>query len=363
VYGIGGAEQLLGALVEEGDRRSCDQLVLNPFANDPAATLEQLIGHRRYARPPSNGTVKALATRRWVHDELEAFRPEVVHVLLFRAVVTVASLPRRRDHTRVQTHAYGEGVRLPPYGKLKERLDRWAGRRYDHAIAISMAGRRLLVEEYGYPSAHVTYIPPGWDGDPWARSPPSEPTVICVAKLRAEKGHEILLDALALVRRRVPDVRLVLVGDGERRAALEARAAALGLRDCVDFAGAVPEVWPYLARAHVFALASRSEAFGIAAVEALAAGLPVVGPATGGLLDLVQPGVTGQLFPPGDHRALAEALIQLLSESTVRERMSEAAREAADPFRRRATLERYFELFSELAERARAAGRRSRSGS
>ena len=66
----------------------------------------------------------------------------------------------------------------------------------------------------------------------------------------------------------------------------------------VEFVGAVPEVWPYLAGADVFALASKSEAFGIAIVEAMAAGLPVVAPAVGGIPELVIPGVNGELFPP-----------------------------------------------------------------
>lgn len=357
VHGVGGAERLLAALVEEGDRRGWQQLVLNPWVNDPSASLEQLIGTERYRGHPSRGMTALVPTRRWVGAELDAFAPDLVHVLLFRAAVTVASLPRRPFAVRVQTHAYGEGVRLPPYPWAKERLDRWAGRRYDHSVAISTAGRRLLVEDYGYPQSRVTYLAPGWEGTPHEPSPPPQPTIVCVAKLRPEKGHDVLLAALALVRRHVPDVRLVLVGDGTQQGPLESQAAILGIRDCVEFAGAVADIWPYLARAHVFALASRSEAFGIAAVEAMAAGLPVVGPATGGLLDIVRPGVTGEVFPPGEHEALADRLIELLTDPARRRAMSDAARAAAESFRRGVTLERYFQLFTALLDGPRTGDR------
>jgi glycosyltransferase involved in cell wall biosynthesis len=155
----------------------------------------------------------------------------------------------------------------------------------------------------------------------------------------------------------VPDARLVIVGDGDRRRALEADTVARGLEASVEFAGAVPDVWPRLARADVFAIASRSEAFGIGIAEAMAAGLPVVAPDVGGVPEIVRPGVTGELFPPGDHVALARHLVRLLRDRDARARMAAAGTAIAEDLRMENVVERYFDLFEDQRRSAQGDGR------
>jgi glycosyltransferase involved in cell wall biosynthesis len=205
-----------------------------------------------------------------------------------------------------------------------------------------------MLDHHGHPPDRVSVVPPGWDGTPLPAVPHDHPTIVCVARLRREKGHEVLLDALVLVRREVPDVRLLLVGGGPMRSTLEARASALGLGASVEITGDVRDVWPYLASADVFALASPSEPFGIATVEALAAGLPVVAPDGGGTPELVKPGVTGLLFPPGDVGALAAQLVRLLRDPILRRAMAPAGRELAASLRVDHTVARYLELYERL---------------
>ena len=159
----------------------------------------------------------------------------------------------------------------------------------------------------------------------------------------------MLLEAFVAVRSAVPGAQLVLVGDGERRSALQSQVEALQLADSVRFVGDVPDVWPFLASAHVFALASPYEAFGIAIAEAMAAGLPVVAPAVGGILDLVSSGTSGALFPPGDTRALAGHLIRLLRSPEASSAMGASAKEAARSFRIGRTVQRYYDLYDEMA--------------
>jgi glycosyltransferase involved in cell wall biosynthesis len=173
--------------------------------------------------------------------------------------------------------------------------------------------------------------------------------VVCIARLRREKGHGTLLQAFGKVRAELPDARLVLVGDGPMRAAIEAEAIRLGVAGAVEFAGAIPDIWPCLADADVFALASDREAFGIAVAEAMAAGLPVVAPATGGIFDLVDPGVTGDIFPPGDADGLARRLLAVLRDPERGVRMGEAGRARAQEFRMEASARRYLSLYDELA--------------
>lgn len=346
--GIGGAESLLVQLVALGEAHDLEQVVLNPYATQPTSNLsESFPNYRCLVRPGLRGV---MAQRRWIKAELARFRPDVIHVLLFHALVTVASIRRPRGGPpRLVTHVYGEGLRHRPRSAGMQLLDRWAVGRCDHVVAISEAVRCFLLSEYHLPAAKVECIPPGWVGEPLPRSGAArDPTVICVAKLRPEKGHSLLLKALPLVRRAVPDVRLMLIGDGECLPALVTQAAEAGVSDNVSFAGAVTDIWPYLARADVFVLASVTEAFGIAIVEAMAAGLPVVAPAVGGIPELVTPGVTGHLFPPGDHQTMARLLVSVLSSPDTRRSMGDAARKVAQPLRTTNTLRRYLEVYDEL---------------
>ncbi len=346
--GGGGAERLLTKLVEEGAARGWDQLVLNPFARELPAAFAHL-PPEVYRLRSCRSVLGVPSVRGWMRAELDCFEPDVVHVMLFHALVLTATLPRRPGRSHLLTHVYGEGIESEPGAVVKVPLDRWAGARFDRIVAISESVRKFLVSRYGYSPAKVVTIPPGWTGDPL---PPSgadrAPTVTCVAKLRPEKGHDLLLAAFALVRQKVPDARLVLVGDGDLRPGLEAEAGARGVGDCVEFTGAVASIWPYLAEADVFVLASQSEAFGMAIVEAMGAGLPVVAPAVGGIPELVVPGVTGELFPPGDHEALADRLVRLLTSPEDRAGMAAAARATADGFRMENTIPRYFDLYAEL---------------
>ena len=350
---MGGAERFLATLVGAGEQRGLEQVVLNPFAVEASGDMAALCAPVRYEAKACDRVTEFPALYRWLWTRLRDFRPDIVHVVLLQAQVVVA-MKKRSGTSFLLTNVGGDWVRTAPHGRLIAAAERWAGRRFDRVVAISEAVRRFLVTDYGFPESKVTCIPLGWRGDP---KPPNEaprpPTVVCVAALRPEKGHEVLLRAFSRVRRAVPDARLVLIGDGALRTALQAQAAANGDEDNVDFLGAVPDIWDHLARADLFAIASRSEAFGIAIAEAMAAGLPVVAPSVGAIAELVTPGVTGELFPAGDAEALAGHLVRLLTSPDVRVRMSAAAVAAAQPLRVERAVERYFDVYEELLERNR----------
>ncbi len=287
--------------------------------------------------------------RRWLQSKLRDFKPDVAHVLLFHAQATVATIGQLPCRGRFATHVYGGGLRITPHARIKEAVDRWAGSRFDHTVAISESVGRFLVSEYGYPKSKVSVIPLGWEGAPLVvRANGRPPTIICVANFRPEKGHRVLLAAFKLVQRQLPDAHLILIGQGELQRDIESQIESLGISDHVEITGPVPEVWPYLARAHVFALASQSEAYGIAVAEAMAAGLPIVASDVGGIPELVVPGVSGELFPPGDTDMLADQLVKLLTSPALRERMGTAAKAAARPLTLESSARKYLDLWEQL---------------
>jgi N-acetyl-alpha-D-glucosaminyl L-malate synthase BshA len=122
------------------------------------------------------------------------------------------------------------------------------------------------------------------------------------------------------------NVALVLVGDGPERPRVQALAESLGVAARVRFLGLLPHFADLLARADLFVLPSETESFGLAALEALASGVPVVASAVGGIPEVVRHGETGLLVPPADPNALAAACLSLFEDAPRRRKMAEAAR-------------------------------------
>ena len=204
-------------------------------------------------------------------------------------------------------------------------------------IAVSRYVRGQLLEGGARPEAvevihSPVSLPPDRPGACLRRElsiPPEAKVVGCVAVMRAEKGHEDLIEAFSRVSRRHADAHLVLVGDGMPLAEqLRERVRALGqaLARRIHFAGRRKDVGTALRAFDVFALPTRREAFGTVFVEAAAMGLPVIGTQVGGVPETMMPGRSGLLVPPNDPGALAQALDLLLGDAALRRRMGEAGR-------------------------------------
>lgn len=148
----------------------------------------------------------------------------------------------------------------------------------------------------------------------------------CVSVLRPQKGVDVFVQAAADVLERRPDASLVVVGDGDRRAELEALAATLGVADRMRFTAFAPPSARALRSLDVFVLPSRWEAFPISVLEALACGVPQVATDVGGTAEAVVEGETGLLVPPEDPRALADAIVALLDAPERRASMAAASR-------------------------------------
>jgi len=156
--------------------------------------------------------------------------------------------------------------------------------------------------------------------------PPGVPVVGNVAALTDHKDHATLVEAMALLRRRIPEARLVIAGEGELREDLERRVRAHGLADRVVFTGFRRDLDRLLPAFSVFCLSSRLEGLGTSLLDAMALGLPVVATAAGGVPEAVEDGVSGRLVPPRDPAALANALADVLGDEGKRRTMGAAGR-------------------------------------
>jgi glycosyltransferase involved in cell wall biosynthesis len=171
-------------------------------------------------------------------------------------------------------------------------------------------------------------------------TPLQSPTVsiVCVGRINVWKGQEVLLDAVAEVRHRLPPLEVRIVGDvyaseHHYRERLEAQVARLGLGDVVRFLGERRDALAIVGRSDVFVMPSRQpEPFGLALVEAMALGRPVIATDAAGPADIVTSGFDGVLVPIADSRALGEALVELVAHPEDARRMGERAAQRAAEF-------------------------------
>ena len=190
-------------------------------------------------------------------------------------------------------------------------------------------------------------------------------------RLLRGKGLEVLLEAFAGVAGAEPALRLVLVGSGEGQALsveeeLRRDVERRGLRGRVLLTGRVERVADYLRACDLFVFPSVIEALGISLVEAVACGLPSVGSRTGGIVDVIEDGVSGLLVPPGEAGELGRALVALARDPAGRQAMGRRARAVAlSRFDERDGVERYRALFREVSSPRSGAsppGRAARGG-
>jgi glycosyltransferase involved in cell wall biosynthesis len=266
------------------------------------------------------------------------FRPDIVNSHLFRATAVAAPVARWHRARAVETYHGREGWRRPGPAGLRFLPDRLIGRLLDGVIAVSEAARTFLIRGKGYRADRITVVPNGRDLSVYAPGPAREaarkelgldlavPLVGVVGRLEAQKGHAYLLDAWPAVVGEFPDARLVLVGDGSLRTALETQARAREVAGSVIFAGFRADVPRLLDAIDVLCLPSLYEGMPLTAIEASAMARPVVATAVDGTPEVVHDGVTGRLVPPADPAALARALGDVLREPEQARRMGRAGR-------------------------------------
>jgi len=213
-------------------------------------------------------------------------------------------------------------------------FSRWKYRQVDGFIAASEAIRAMLVED-GIPGDRIHTVHEGIDVDRVAGVAPANvhaefwmpthaPVVGNIGALVPHKGQRYLIDAVPLIMREFPDVRLVIVGEGELRPMLEHQIRELHLEKHVILTGFRTDVLALLKGFDVFVMSSVTEGLGTSLLDAMAAARPIVATTAGGIPEVVIDGETGLLVPPRDAHRMAEAIVGLLGRSEERARMGRA---------------------------------------
>lgn len=292
---------------------------------------------------PSRDRAAVVALRRVVRQ----FGPQVVHTHSSKAgvVARVAAALERVPVVLHSIHGYGFTPLQPaPVRLLYVAVERVMARWTDHFIAVSGANLRLGLELGLFAPGEVTLIRSGiplerfrrgGDGTA-ARSrlglPAVGPVVTSIGNFKPQKAPLDFVRVAAEVARAVPEATFVMAGDGPMRPRAEALAAELGLAGRVIFCGWWDDVPGLLAASSVSVLTSRHEGLPRAAVESLAAGVPVVATAVDGTVEVVRHGVNGLLAPPAGVAELAAGVTALLVDPALRDRLARRAPEGLDEF-------------------------------
>ncbi len=246
-------------------------------------------------------------------------------------------------HAARDYHLAALAVRLAPRARLVltrhvlfplRRINRPLLRSAGRVIAVSQAVAESLRRNGVIESSKITVVHNGIDTDRFdgsiARSGELPVVVGTVGHLAPIKGHDIFLRAAALISAHRPEVRFVVIGEDkspqmDHRRSLESLIVELGLNEIVTMPGWRDDMPAVLSSLTLFVSAARSEPFGLAIVEAMAAGLPVIATASEGAMEIIEEGFSGKLVPVDDPEALAQAINYLLDNPLERSRLGRNA--------------------------------------
>jgi glycosyltransferase involved in cell wall biosynthesis len=365
-------------VVATGQRRGAEM-----FASDLVRTLDGFGGYEQrvaflhgpwppdvaYAAPVARlrgrgrripGLRMDAATLGGLRSAIRRVRPQVVHAhggeaFKYCALAT-SGTASRLVYRRIGTApaSITRGPRRVAHAALLRRADR--------IVAVAGTVRRETIETFGIPGERVVTIPRGIDP---ARIRPGRdrdavrtelglatgtPVVVTVGALSPEKDPIAHLELCGVLRRSLPDVAYLFVGDGPMRTELEDAVRARGLDGSVRLLGLRSDVGDLLAAGDVHVLASRTEGMPGCLIEAGMAGMPVVAFGLAGVPEVVEDAVTGFVVEPGDHASLAERVLKLLADEELRREMGRAAaRRCLATFDIAGIARRYAEVYAEVA--------------
>ena len=352
---VGGAALSVIELAAEQRRRGNDVLVVSGTVPSGEASMEHVarelgVPHLYLgALQRELSPLADLAAVRSLRSILRARRPDVLHTHTAKAGATgrIAAMTAAQARPRVVVHTFHGHVLSGYFSRRRERVFRLIERglawKADALVAVSEEVRADLVRLGIASNERITVVPYGFDLDKRLASPAgARETTRAVLGLDGSASVVGWAGRLTAIKRPLDIVRVaeavddavfVLAGDGELRAEVEARASALGISERVRVLGYVDDIASWYAAFDLFLLVSANEGTPVVAIEALAAGVPVVATDAGGTRTVVDDGETGFLAAVGDTEALTAHVRRLLTERDLRAAMgAEGARRMRERF-------------------------------
>lgn len=325
------------------------------------------------AYPLFDTPLRTLSEASRIVEVVETHDIDVIHAHYAIPHATAALLARqmlrRGKRPGVVTTLHGTDVTLVGLDRAYLRATQWSIESSDVVTAVSSSLAGTTTGELGVRRDDIRVIPNAVDHARYAEAratlvrqqgvgareryaAPFEKILMHVSNFRAVKRTDDVVRIFAKVAAQLP-ARLVMVGEGPERPQAMALATELGVADRIGFVGSFPRVEMLLAVADLFVLPSAQESFGLAALEAMASGMPVVASAIGGIPEVVEDGVTGALHPMGDVDAMAASALRLLADPELHARTSQAASDRARlSFNEREITAAYLSAYQHAIERA-----------
>ncbi|HOJ41797.1 MAG TPA: glycosyltransferase family 4 protein [Candidatus Syntrophosphaera thermopropionivorans] len=253
------------------------------------------------------------------------------------------------------------GVRRVDFPLKQNPFSRWkyTNSKVNKIVAVSQKIKEVLRKD-GVSEDKIKVIYSGIDYNKYAQAeedtnfrkhfniPPEAILVGTIAAFAGHKDYPTFLNAAALALKNRPDLYFLAVGKGELQKSMQELAKELNIADKVIFTGFQQEVEKILKTLDIFVLASKKEGLGTSILEAMSAGIPVIGTASGGIPELIKDGENGLLVPPSNPEKLKDAILKLANSSELRMQLAERGKTEAQKFDKEIMVSQYIKLIQEL---------------
>lgn len=337
--GLGGAEKALAGLISGIDKTKYKTVLVLPKSDVSRKMFNELRGISVYELSRTGILLKLISI---IKKEM----PDIVHLNMhvpFSCFFAIfAAKAARIRHILATVHSVVVPTsRFPLGASIKRLLSKVLFPNVEKFICDSKKSRDEFCANYAISATRVDVVYPLIDTSAIINTPSSMgalkrkelgldgniPVVGVVSRLVRDKGIGTLIDSVPLIRQRIPDVKLVIVGDGPLMKSLKEQVRGLKLQDRVLFTGFRDDLENVFQAFDVFAMASLHESFPLSILEAMAAGKPVVTTGVGGIPEIVKDGVSGLIVKPDDPASLADAVVSILSDRQRAKRMGEVSKD------------------------------------
>jgi glycosyltransferase involved in cell wall biosynthesis len=319
--GVGGAESMVAQLAANIDKSHFDVYVISMHSSEGTIIEKRFAENRINVSFLNHDTAPNVSALLKLFMQLNKIKPDIVHTHMSAFIYTIPWIFLNRKkilHTIHNRPIYEFSQKLRSIIKALYHMNK----AIPIAISDTIAKETKDVYKIKEDKIEVIYNPVDiskYNKSSIKRKKGEDVTFINVARFTSVKNQSLLIDAFSKVREQIKNVKLILVGDGELRNAVEKKVAQNGLSDVVEFTGNIQNVAEKLRSADAFVLPSRYEGLPLTILEAMASGLPIIATNVGGVPDIVKD--NGVLFKDNDLDSLVAAMLKLARDLLLREQM------------------------------------------